>query len=103
VIGSWEHDNELAGCIRVGGSVGGPRSCARGTEAAAYADRCTGRAVRNAGQPRQTAVTCQAPRAPRTSYLNYFSHGVRLSPLGTAATVWPIVPAPDDELDQSVE
>jgi hypothetical protein len=22
--------------------------------------------------------------------------GVRLSPLGTAATVWPIVPAPDD-------
>jgi hypothetical protein len=26
----------------------------------------------------------------------YFSHGVRLSPLGTAATVWPIVPAPDD-------
>jgi hypothetical protein len=24
------------------------------------------------------------------------SHGMRLSPLGTAATVWPIVPAPDD-------
>jgi hypothetical protein len=23
-------------------------------------------------------------------------HGVRLSPLGTAATVWPIVPAPND-------
>jgi hypothetical protein len=26
----------------------------------------------------------------------YFSHGVRLSPLGTAATVWPILPAPHD-------
>jgi hypothetical protein len=26
----------------------------------------------------------------------FFSHGVRLSPLGTAATVWPIVPDPDD-------
>jgi hypothetical protein len=26
----------------------------------------------------------------------YFSHGVRLSPLGSAATVWPTVPAPDD-------
>jgi hypothetical protein len=26
----------------------------------------------------------------------HFSHGVRLSPLSTAATVWPIVPAPDD-------
>jgi hypothetical protein len=25
-----------------------------------------------------------------------FSHGLRLSPLGTAATVWPIAPAPDD-------
>jgi hypothetical protein len=25
----------------------------------------------------------------------YFSHGVRLSPLDTAATVWPILPAPD--------
>jgi hypothetical protein len=25
-----------------------------------------------------------------------FSHGVRLSPLGTAAIVWPIAPAPDD-------
>jgi hypothetical protein len=25
-----------------------------------------------------------------------FSHGVRLSPLGTAATIWPIVPTPDD-------
>jgi hypothetical protein len=24
---------------------------------------------------------------------SFFSHGVRLSPLGTAATVWPIVPA----------
>jgi hypothetical protein len=23
--------------------------------------------------------------------------GVRLSPLGTSATIWPIVPAPDDE------
>jgi hypothetical protein len=26
----------------------------------------------------------------------FSSHGVRLSPLGTAATVWTIVPAPDD-------
>jgi hypothetical protein len=26
----------------------------------------------------------------------YFSHGMTLSPLGTAATVWSIVPAPDD-------
>jgi hypothetical protein len=25
-----------------------------------------------------------------------FSQGVRLSPLGTAVTVWPIVPVPDD-------
>jgi hypothetical protein len=37
------------------------------------------------------------------------SHGVRLSPLGTAATVWPGVPAPDDNVpmimivEQSVE
>jgi hypothetical protein len=23
--------------------------------------------------------------------------GVRLSPLGTSATIWPIVPAPDDD------
>jgi hypothetical protein len=28
-----------------------------------------------------------------------FSHGVRLSPLGSAATDWPIVPAPDDDDD----
>jgi hypothetical protein len=28
-----------------------------------------------------------------------FSYGVRLNPLGTAATVWPIVPAPDDDDD----
>jgi hypothetical protein len=28
--------------------------------------------------------------------LKYFSHGMRLSALGTAATVWPIVPASDD-------
>jgi hypothetical protein len=26
----------------------------------------------------------------------FFFRGVRLSPLGTAATVWPILPAPDD-------
>jgi hypothetical protein len=30
------------------------------------------------------------------SFHYYYSHGVRLSPLGTAATVWPIIPAPDD-------
>jgi hypothetical protein len=30
------------------------------------------------------------------SFFYYFSHGVRLSPLGTAVTVWPIVPDPDD-------
>jgi hypothetical protein len=29
-------------------------------------------------------------------YVFYFSDGVKLSPLGTAATVWPIVPAPND-------
>jgi hypothetical protein len=29
-------------------------------------------------------------------FLFSFSRGVRLSPLGTAATVWPIVPAPHD-------
>jgi hypothetical protein len=26
----------------------------------------------------------------------FFSRGVRLGPFGTAATVWPTVPAPDD-------
>jgi hypothetical protein len=31
-----------------------------------------------------------------------FFHGVRLSPLGTAATVWPIEPAPDDDDDCGV-
>jgi hypothetical protein len=31
-----------------------------------------------------------------SSFFLLFSHGVRLSPLGTAATVWPIVPATDD-------
>jgi hypothetical protein len=36
--------------------------------------------------------------------LVYWS-GVRLSPLGTTATNWPIVPAPDDmmSVEQSVE
>jgi hypothetical protein len=29
----------------------------------------------------------------------YFSHGMRLDPFGTAATVWPIVPAPDNDSD----
>jgi hypothetical protein len=29
----------------------------------------------------------------------FFSHGVRLSPLGTVAIVWPIVPAPNDDDD----
>jgi hypothetical protein len=33
-------------------------------------------------------------------YYYYFSDGVRLSPLGTAASVWPIVPAPDDDDDE---
>jgi hypothetical protein len=32
-------------------------------------------------------------------FLFFFSHGVRLSPLVTAATVWPLVPAPDDDDD----
>jgi hypothetical protein len=27
---------------------------------------------------------------------HFFSHGVRVNPFGTAATVWPDVPAPDD-------
>jgi hypothetical protein len=31
-------------------------------------------------------------------FLILFSHGVRLSPLGTAATVWSIICAPDDRL-----
>jgi hypothetical protein len=31
--------------------------------------------------------------------LLFFSHGVRLSPLGTAVTLWPVVPAPDDDDD----
>jgi hypothetical protein len=30
------------------------------------------------------------------SYISFLSHGVRLSPLGTSAIVWPTVPAPDD-------
>jgi hypothetical protein len=30
------------------------------------------------------------------SFFNCFPHGVRLSPLGTRATVWPVVPAPVD-------
>jgi hypothetical protein len=29
-------------------------------------------------------------------FYSYYSHGLRLSSLGTAATVWPIVPASDD-------
>lgn len=29
-------------------------------------------------------------------FLLIFFNGVRMSPLGTAATVWRIVPAPDD-------
>jgi hypothetical protein len=33
---------------------------------------------------------------PANGRAYFFSHGVRLSPLGTAATVWPILPAPDD-------
>jgi hypothetical protein len=35
-------------------------------------------------------------RAIIISFISYFSPGVRLSPFGTAATIWPIVPAPDD-------
>jgi hypothetical protein len=29
----------------------------------------------------------------------FFSHGVKPSPFHTAATVWPILPAPDDDDD----
>jgi hypothetical protein len=36
---------------------------------------------------------------PAQILIFYFSHGVRLSPLGTETTVWPIVPAPDDDDD----
>jgi hypothetical protein len=37
-------------------------------------------------------------------YLFIISHGVRLSPLGTEATVWPIVPSPDgDDYDDDCE
>jgi hypothetical protein len=32
-------------------------------------------------------------------YFYYFSHGVRESPLGTAATPWSIAPTPDDDDD----
>jgi hypothetical protein len=35
-------------------------------------------------------------RSAMLPLLFFFSHGLRLSPLGTAATVWPIVPAPDE-------
>jgi hypothetical protein len=35
----------------------------------------------------------------------FFSQGARLSPLGTVATVWPVVPTPDEIMsaEQSVE
>jgi hypothetical protein len=39
---------------------------------------------------------CTSPSNEVTKFFIYFSHGVRLSPLGTAATVWSIVPAPCD-------
>jgi hypothetical protein len=42
------------------------------------------------------AFTCGDNSKNIFEFFIYFSHGVRLSPLGTAATVWPIVPAPDD-------
>jgi hypothetical protein len=29
----------------------------------------------------------------------FFSHGVRLSPIGTAVSVWPAVPAPDNNVE----
>jgi hypothetical protein len=37
----------------------------------------------------------QEDAAPWNYLIAIFSHGMRLSPLGTAATVWLIVPAPD--------
>jgi hypothetical protein len=42
-----------------------------------------------------TIVSCQLKLANHRNSINFnFPHGVRLSPTGTAATVWPIVPAP---------
>jgi hypothetical protein len=41
-------------------------------------------------------VPCSGDKEGLLSFFYYFSHGVRLSPLGTAAAVWPIVPAPYD-------
>jgi hypothetical protein len=40
-----------------------------------------------------------------TFFIFFFSRVVRLSPLGTAATLWPIVPTLDDKMivEQSVE
>jgi hypothetical protein len=46
----------------------------------------------------QTPCTnqCHVILLSRCTTSCYISHGVRLSPLGTAATFWPIVPALDD-------
>jgi hypothetical protein len=40
--------------------------------------------------------TYSGPEQTHVARFRIFSHEVRLSPLGTAVTVWPIVPAPDD-------
>jgi hypothetical protein len=35
-------------------------------------------------------------RALQIVFFKFLGFGVRLSPLGTSATIWPIAPAPDD-------
>jgi hypothetical protein len=40
--------------------------------------------------------TCFMVRYTLGIFFYYFSHGLRLSPVGTSVTVGPIVPAPDD-------
>jgi hypothetical protein len=50
--------------------------------------------LRNIGQTLSDYMPSHSRRPCASFFL--FCHGVRLSPLGTASTVWPIVPALDD-------
>jgi hypothetical protein len=45
---------------------------------------------------REYTVPLRENKRCRWTVFFYLYHGVRLSPLGTAANVWRIVPAPDD-------
>jgi hypothetical protein len=40
--------------------------------------------------------------AIRAFLIFFSSHWMRLSPLGIAATLWPIIPAPDDDDDGTI-